>query len=225
MHRFPFSQDLHIYLKGGHALILLKNSVGETKMKKDIRTCCYGEGSTSTLNKQNNTTGNSNQCQVHFPSKVSSPTLQDLMLQFELESKLGDDFGGTRGRMSCVNDSNILRSTRKGLNQYPRLSVDGGRDALYRSSFGNTEGRRSVCYDRRLRGGLLEESNDLGSRFDKGMSLPHTLAGESVVWCKPGVVARLMGLEAIPLPVNSIRSDSKEKILAVFRMQNPRRRF
>ncbi|KAG4960436.1 hypothetical protein AAZX31_13G220100 [Glycine max] len=179
-------------------------------MKKDIRSCCYNEGSTSTHNKQNNT------------CKVSSLALQDLMLQFELEAKLSDDFSGI-----MMNDSNILRSTRKALNQYPRLSLDGGRDAMNRSSFGNIQGRRSVCCDRRLKGGLIEENNDLGSklRFGEGMSLPHTLAGESVVWCKPGVVARLMGLEAIPLPVSSIRSDNKEKILSVFRMQNPRRRF
>ncbi|KAG4971457.1 hypothetical protein JHK84_037529 [Glycine max] len=153
-------------------------------MKKDIRSCCYNEGSTSTHNKQNNT------------CKVSSLALQDLMLQFELEAKLSDDFSGI-----MMNDSNILRSTRKALNQYPRLSLDGGRDAMNRSSFGNIQGRRSVCCDRRLKGGLIEENNDLGSKL------------------------RLMGLEAIPLPVSSIRSDNKEKILSVFRMQNPRRRF
>ncbi|RDX57740.1 hypothetical protein CR513_62994, partial [Mucuna pruriens] len=181
----------------GMPLFLLKNSLGETKMKK---TCCYSEGSTSTLNKQNNTIGNSNQhCQVHLSSKVSSLTMHDVMMQFELESKLSDDFSGMRGRMSCVNDSNILRSTRKALNQYPRLSLDG-RDAMCRSTLGNINERRSVCCDRELRRGLLEENNDLlGSRFDKGMSM----SGESVVWCKPGVVARLMGLEAIPLPIHS----------------------
>ncbi|KAG4945617.1 hypothetical protein JHK87_041624 [Glycine soja] len=186
-------------------------------MKKDIRSCCYSEGSTSTLNKQNDT------------CKVSSLALQDLMMQFELEAKHSDDFSGMRGRMSCVNDSNILRPTRKALNQYPRLSLDGGRDAM-NHSFVNIQGRRSVCCDRRLKEGSIQENNDLGSKFrfcdGESMSLPHTLAGESVVWCKPGVVARLMGLEAIPLPVSSIRrSDNKEKILAVFRMQNPRRRF
>ena len=69
-------------------------------MKKDIRSCCYSEGSTSTLNKQNDT------------CKVSSLALQDLMMQFELEAKLSDDFSGMRGRMSCVNDSNISSPTK-----------------------------------------------------------------------------------------------------------------
>jgi hypothetical protein len=31
--------------------------------------------------------------------------------------------------------------------------------------------------------------------------MPATVAGESVVWCKPGVVAKLMGLDAVPVPV------------------------
>ncbi|KAF3534843.1 hypothetical protein DY000_02038446 [Brassica cretica] len=37
-------------------------------------------------------------------------------------------------RMSCVNSSDILRSARNALNQYPRFSLDG-KDAMYRSSF------------------------------------------------------------------------------------------
>jgi len=188
----------------------------EAKMKKNIRTCCYSEGSTSTHNRQNDT------------GKVSSLALQDLMLQFELQAKLSDEFSEMRERISCVDDY-ILRSTRKALNQYPRLSLDGGRDGMNRPSFGNIKGRRSACCDRRLKGELLQENNDLESqskvRFGESMSLPCTLAGESVVWCKPGVVARLMGLEAIPLPVSSIRSVSKEKILAVFRRQNQRRKL
>ncbi|KAK7331954.1 hypothetical protein VNO80_28699 [Phaseolus coccineus] len=181
-------------------------------MKKNIRTCCYTEGSTSTLNKQDDT------------SKVNSLALQDLMLQFELQAKLSDDFSEMRQRISGVNDY-TLRSTRKALNEYPRLSLDGGRDGMNRPSLGNIEGRRSACCDRRVKGELLQENNELEShskfRFDEGMSLE----GESVVRCKPGVVARLMGLEAMPLPVSNIRSDSKEKIIAVFRIQNRRRKL
>ena len=33
------------------------------------------------------------------------------------------------------------------------------------------------------------------------LRMPATVAGESVVWCKPGVVAKLMGLDSVPVPV------------------------
>ncbi|KAL9321195.1 hypothetical protein ACSQ67_013034 [Phaseolus vulgaris] len=172
-------------------------------MEKNIRSCCYSEGSTSTLNKQDDT------------SKVNSLALQDLMLQ----AKLSGDFCEMREKISCVNDC-TLRSRREALNEYPRLSLDGGRDGMKRPSLGNIEGRRSGCCE-----GRVQENNELESpskfRFGEGMSL----AGESVVWCKPGVVGRLMGLEAMPLPVSSIRSDTREKIIAVFRIQNRRRKL
>ena len=212
---------------------LLKNSLG-AKMKKGIRTFCNNDGSTSTLNQHNSSTigNNSNNSQGDFtskvssPSKQSSPTLEDLILQLEMEEEVSrkaklNEYSGIRGRMSCVNNSDILRSARNALNQYPRFSLDG-RDAMYRSYFGNVEGRRSVCSERSL-GGMLLEENDLD--FDKDMCLPSTLAGESVVWCKPGVVAKLMGLEAMPLPVRSKRCDNKEKLSSVGRRQNLRRRF
>lgn len=226
---------------------LLKNSLG-AKMKKGIRTFCNNNGSTSTLNQQNSSTiGNSSHSQGDFTSKVSSPylqqqggdnnskqnspTLEDLILRLELEeemarkAKFNNEYSGIRGRMSCVNNSDILRSARNALNQYPRFSLDG-RDAMYRSSFRNIEGRRSVCSERSLGERLLEENDNLDSKFDKTMCLPSTLAGESVVWCKPGVVAKLMGLEAMPVPVCSKRSNSKEKISTNnVRRQNLRRRF
>lgn len=222
-------------------------------MKKGIRTFCNNDGSTSTLNQQqqNSTIDNNNHSQGDFTSKVSlsspynnlqggdqnsrqnnSPTLEDLILQLELEEEMArkaklNEYSGIRGRMSCVNNSDILRSARNALNQYPRFSLDG-RDAMYRSSFGNIEEgrRRSVCSER---SNLLDQEN--GLELDKVMlSLPTTVAGESVVWCKPGVVAKLMGLEAIPVPVNGRRSSSdskkKEKLSAVVRRQNIlRRRF
>ncbi|KAG5023375.1 hypothetical protein JHK82_019277 [Glycine max] len=205
----------------------LKNSLG-AKMKKGIKTFCNNNGSTSTLNQQNSHNNNN---YSDFTSKVSSsnsPTLEDLILQLELEeemarkSKLNSEYSGImRGRMSCVNNSDILRSARNALNQYPRFSLDG-RDAMYRSSFGNIEGirRRSVC---------SETSFDLDNNHKGVCCLPPTLAGESVVWRKPGVVAKLMGLEAMPVPIGSSRrscDNNKEKLSAVVRRQNLiRRRF
>ncbi|XP_061371463.1 uncharacterized protein LOC133314042 [Gastrolobium bilobum] len=219
----------------------LKNSLG-AKMKKGFRTFCSSDGSTSILNQQNSSTiGNTSHSQGDFTSKVSSPylhddnskqnspTLEDLILQLELEEEMAkkaklNKYSGIRGRMSCVNNSDILRSARNALNQYPRFSLDG-RDSMYRSSFGNIEGRRSVCSERSLGGMLLEENDHSDSKIDKVMSLPQTLGGESVVWCKPGVVAKLMGLEAMPVPVSSKRSNNKEKLSTVVRRKNLRRRF
>ncbi|XP_054803632.1 uncharacterized protein LOC129306879 [Prosopis cineraria] len=211
----------------------LRNPLG-SKMKKGIRTFCNTDGSTSTLNQQSST--------VDENPRQSSPTLEDLILQLELEeeiarkSKLKSHYndGIMRGRMSCVNNSDILRSARNALNQYPRFSLDG-RDAIHRSSFGIQEGKNSVCCDTGLgRRFPLEEDEEeedeekygLRNRFKKTLSLPATLAGESVVWCEPGVVAKLMGLEAMPVPVNSRRPDSrKEKLNGIMRRQNLRRRF
>ncbi|KAK7319714.1 hypothetical protein RJT34_04439 [Clitoria ternatea] len=221
---------------------LLKNSFG-AKMKKGIKTFCNNNGSTSTLNQQNSTTINNNNKNSHNqgdftskvslsssspPSKQNSPTLEDLILQLEFEEEMArkaklNEKNNIRGRMSCVNNSDILRSARNALNQYPRFSLDG-RDAMYRSSFGNTtEGRRSICSETTSFGGRLMEENGL----EKFVSLPPTLAGESVVWRKPGVVAKLMGLEAMPVPVNGRRSssDNRDKLSNAFRRQNLRRRF
>ncbi|KAJ4879838.1 hypothetical protein Rs2_36892 [Raphanus sativus] len=62
--------------------------------------------------------------------------------------------------MSCVNSSDILRSARNALNQYPRFSLDG-KDAMYHSSFQRQlgactdvvrhGGRRSKCGENRDR--------------------------------------------------------------------------
>lgn len=130
---------------------------------------------------------------------------------------------GVRGRMSCVNNSDILRSARNALNQYPRFSLDG-KDAMYRSSFRNLnaveKGRKSVCCDHGLRERIFYGSN--GDKSDKcNLFLPATVAGESVVWCKPGVVAKLMGLEAMPVPTNS--REGKE-VSCIIRRQNLRRK-
>lgn len=136
-------------------------------------------------------------------------------------------------RMSCVNSSDhVLRSARDALSQYPRFSLDG-RDAMYRASFssyyegmglaamprdganatvvaGGRHGshrRASVCcaagagYCRARACGAEGYEMDL----ERTLRMPATVAGESVVWCKPGVVAKLMGLEAVPVPVRGGR--------------------
>ncbi|CAL0312066.1 unnamed protein product [Lupinus luteus] len=147
----------------------LKNSFG-AKMKKGIRTFCNNNGSTSILSQHNSSTiGNSSHIQGDLTSKVrspyiqqgenskkNSPTLDDLILQLEMEEEMAkksklNGYSGLRGRMSCVNNSDMLRSARNALNHYPRFSLDG-RDAMYRSSFGNIEGRRSVCSERIITG-------------------------------------------------------------------------
>ncbi|KAE9607221.1 hypothetical protein Lal_00025794 [Lupinus albus] len=221
---------------------LLKNFLG-AKMKKGIMTFCNnnGSGSSSTFDQNNSSTiGKSYHNQGDLTSKVSSPylqqgdnskqnssTLEDLILQLEMEEDMAkkvklNEYSGIRERMSCVNNSDILRSARNALNQYPRFSLDG-KDAMYRSSFGNIEGRRSVCSEMSLGERLLED-NDLVSKFDKATPLPST--GESVVWCKPGVVAMLMGLEAMPMPVSSKKCSNKEKLSSsAIRRQNLRRIF
>jgi hypothetical protein len=223
------------------SLFLLKNSLG-AKMKKGIRNFCNGDDSTSTLNQHNkaNRGDSSSNMVTQSPAgspynmhninanSGQSPTLEEMILQLELEeeiarkAKLNDQYYCSRvqGRMSCVNNSDILRSARNALNQYPRFSLDG-RDAMYRSSFRNMNGRKSVCCDRGLRGRFSENDHD---PFDSSLNKTWSLAGESVVWCKPGVVAKLMGLEAMPVPLISTSRDGKEKLSSIIQRQNLRRR-
>lgn len=206
-------------------------------MRKGIRTFCSDDGSTSTLNQHHKAGhhGDSSSMVTPLPDNShdgnsgQSPTLEEMILQLELEEEIArkskrDDCNRIQGRMSCVNNSDILRSARNALNQYPRFSLDG-KDAMYRSSFRNLnkigEGRKSVCCDRGLRG-RFSKSTEFDSKLEKHWSLPQTLAGESVVWCKPGVVAKLMGLEAMPVPLSS--QDGKEKLSFIMKRQNLRRR-
>ncbi|KAI9195174.1 hypothetical protein LWI28_012403 [Acer negundo] len=184
------------------SLFLLKNSVA-AKMKKGLTNSCNGNASTSTLNQRHNN------LIITSPDHHKPPTttLEDMILQLELEEEMAKREKHHHGRMSCVNNSDILRSARNALNQYPRFSLDG-RDAMYRSSFRNLDaykpGRRSVTLEESF---LL--SGDASSK--SSVCLPATLGGESVVWCKPGVVAKLMGLEAIPLPLINNKLDAKTK--------------
>ncbi|KAF8661591.1 hypothetical protein HU200_057013 [Digitaria exilis] len=111
-------------------------------------------------------------------------------------------------RMSCVDGGggpadHVLRSARDALSQYPRFSLDG-RDAMYRASFSgfyNGVGRDATAARASAAccagGGVVGYEMDL----ERTLRMPATVAGESVVWCKPGVVAKLMGLDAVPVPV------------------------
>ncbi|KAL6969215.1 hypothetical protein U1Q18_028938 [Sarracenia purpurea var. burkii] len=227
------------------SFFLLKNSLG-AKMRKGYGSFCIGDNSTSILNQQESAAGTGGSCSIAGKSLGGSgssylgnrasgektpPTLEEMILQLEFEEKMArnaklDEYGEIRGRMSCVNNSDILRSARNALNQYPRFSLDG-KDAMYRSSFRNlppisTGGRKSICSDHGLRKGL-KNMGGFNPVSDKTPVLPPVLAGERVVWCKPGVVAKLMGLEAMPIPVNS--NSRKEKLMiSRFRKQNIRKR-
>ncbi|XP_048567875.1 uncharacterized protein LOC125548268 [Triticum urartu] len=132
-------------------------------------------------------------------------------------------------RMSCVNSSDhVLRSARDALSQYPRFSLDG-RDAMCRASFssyhegmgvagpvlrdsrnipadrdGSRHRRASVCCAAAGAGHCrAKECGMEGYEMDleRTLRMPSTVAGESVVWCKPGVVAKLMGLDSVPVPI------------------------
>ncbi|XP_021816734.1 uncharacterized protein LOC110759032 [Prunus avium] len=191
--------------------------------------------------------------------KSPQPTLEEMILRLDLEEEIAarskysklKDYNKNKyykGRMSCVNNSDILRSARNALNQYPRFSLDG-KDAMYRSSFRNSlaagagGGRKSdVCCSRprsdcrgRLSGKVAlyeDDDNDTSSSsYNKPsrLPLPATLAGESVVWCKPGVVAKLMGLEAMPLPVplrhiGGGNGNGKDQKLGIINVMNMKRR-
>ncbi|KAI3902093.1 hypothetical protein MKW92_003604 [Papaver armeniacum] len=163
-----------------------------------------------------------------------------MILQLEIEEAAArkaklDEYGDYRRRMSCVNNSDVLRSARNALNQYPRFSLDG-RDAMYRSNFrpglGGLECRRkSVCGSSssisnsiRVRGMSRICRDGFDIDFERNISLlPSTIAGESVIWCKPGVVAKLMGLDAIPQPVTTKRISRGKLTTSVLRKENLRR--
>lgn len=228
------------------SFFLLKNYFG-AKMKKGVGTFCHGDTSTSILSQGR--TDHAAAAIKEEPLIIGSPsliggrsspnghTLEEMILQLEVEEEIarrakldayyeGGGFGAPQRRMSCVNNSDILRCARNALNQYPRFSLDG-KDAMYRSSFRNSEcperksmARRSVCCDRDLRGGPRDRYRN-EAKYDRPSLLPPILAGERVIWCKPGVVAKLMGLEAMPVPVR--RKASKEK-LSFMRREQVRRR-
>ena len=194
-------------------------------MRRGFQNVCNNDASTSTVNPHNTTYGQEpsssvpsqvassssymeNSHKAHIAPPRKSVTLEEMILQLELEEEMArrenanhsrrreelDDeeikpnFHSHR-RMSCVNNSDILRSARNALNQYPRFSLDG-RDAMYRSSFRNNLVRPTVD----------------GLKLGRILHLPQCLGGESVIWCKPGLVPKLMGLEAMPIPISRLNN-------------------
>ncbi|CAL4950630.1 unnamed protein product [Urochloa decumbens] len=156
-------------------------------------------------------------------------TLEQMILQLDLEEEAarrarraaaaaeGEEDRWCPRRMSCVDGDHVLRSARDALSQYPRFSLDG-RDAMYRASFsGFYEGTgrhrdagaggygRARASAACCAAGAGAECGGVGGGYEmdleRTLRMPATVAGESVVWCKPGVVAKLMGLEAVPVPV------------------------
>ncbi|KAL8519974.1 hypothetical protein ACS0TY_010778 [Phlomoides rotata] len=194
------------------SLFLLKNSFG-SRMKKGFRNFCNGESSTSTLDQQKvDHSGGGSSTYMAQPPLSSSPlreghpTLEEMIMQLEIEEKMGRKGGRFQHRLSCVNSSDILRSARNALNQYPRFSLDG-KDSMYRSSFTELTPIRA--------GKLIKNA-------EKTSSLPSMVGGVSVVWCKPGVVGKLMGLDAMPIPLNN--NYRRERLSAIIKTQNLRKR-
>ncbi|KAF8724119.1 hypothetical protein HU200_021133 [Digitaria exilis] len=155
-------------------------------------------------------------------------TLEQMILQLDLEEEAARKARratGDRGReeeeeeegwfpprrMSCVDGGGgpadqVLRSARDALSQYPRFSLDG-RDAMHRASFSgfyNGVGRDATAARASAAccaAGAGCSAGGYEMDLERTLRMPATVAGESVVWCKPGVVAKLMGLEAVPVPV------------------------
>ncbi|KAJ8547750.1 hypothetical protein K7X08_011336 [Anisodus acutangulus] len=216
----------------------LKNVMG-AKMRKGFKSFCNNDTSTSTLNHQTARPVSSpymmmadNSCattsDLRLNERECQTTLEEMLLQLDMEERIAtrEKLNEYRPphvphRMSCVNSSDILRTARNALNQYPRFSLDG-KDAMYRSSFrdmtpllstSTVGARKSVCCNHELR------KMDMKTQTQ---NMPSTIAGERVIWCKPGVVAKLMGLEAMPMSMH--RKHNKETISAIIRRQSLRNR-
>uniref|UniRef100_A0A0E0JGL7 DUF3741 domain-containing protein n=1 Tax=Oryza punctata TaxID=4537 RepID=A0A0E0JGL7_ORYPU len=172
--------------------------------RSGIRSFCHGVDATSTMQRRlvggdaadaassSFLTVPTSSSTVGVAESEAAVTLEQMILQLDLEEAAAAAARKAQHqqprRASCVNSSDrVLRSARDALSQYPRFSLDG-RDAMYRASFSDyydASGHRrsSACCEMDL------------------VRMPPTVAGESVVWCKPGVVAKLMGLDAVPVPV------------------------
>ncbi|KAJ3676619.1 hypothetical protein LUZ60_004031 [Juncus effusus] len=201
-------------------------------MKRGIQNFCHGSNSTTILNQglshDHNLTDSSVVGSCNNQTGVSSPpTLEQMILQLDLEeeaarkAKLEEaHYFDLNRRMSCVNNSDILKSARNALNQYPRFSLDG-KDSMYRSSF------RPVCRSRVCKERNFEhEERKYKLDLEKSLKMPQKLAGESVIWCKPSIVAKLMGLDVVPVPVNGKNGRRKSNVTnnpLVSRKQNLRR--
>uniref|UniRef100_A0ACD5VDP1 Uncharacterized protein n=1 Tax=Avena sativa TaxID=4498 RepID=A0ACD5VDP1_AVESA len=147
-------------------------------------------------------------------------TLEQMILQLDLEEEAASR---KARRMSCVDSSDhyVLRSARDALSHYPRFSLDG-RDAMCRASFSSYRDAAMGVDGPALRDGPIVPLERDGGRYrmasvccrarecgvegyemdlERTLRMPATVAGESVVWCKPGIVAKLMGLDSVPVPV------------------------
>ncbi|CAN8273854.1 unnamed protein product [Cochlearia groenlandica] len=218
-------KDLSFFFLKKHSLA--PRMRGGRGQRSGFTSSCGGDGSTSTLNQhhhQNIEIGQS-VTPENTPFGGGSPrTLEEMILQLEVEEDIvrrarlresyystydnrednddDDKFYHQPVRMSCVNSSDILRSARNALNQYPRFSLDG-KDAMYRSSFQYHLGSGADGHGGRRSARPSQTSLETNC-------LPQTVAGENVVWCKTGVVAKLMGLDMIPVPVKG--KTGKEKL-------------
>ncbi|MCE3050945.1 hypothetical protein HAX54_048580 [Datura stramonium] len=219
----------------------LKNVMG-AKMRKGFKSFCNNDTSTSTLNYQTPaasarpvssspyTMDTSTDLRLINERESQTTTLEEMLLQLDMEEKMAklNEYGPphhVRHRMSCVNSSDILRTARNALNQYPRFSLDG-KDAMYRSSFRDMSpllstsrvcARKSVCCNRELR------NMDM-IRSCQTQKMPSTIAGERVIWCKPGVVAKLMGLEAMPISIHRKHNKDHNPMSAVIKRQSLRQK-
>ncbi|CAF2071952.1 hypothetical protein Bca4012_088194 [Brassica carinata] len=75
---------------------------------------------------------------------------------------------------------------------------------------------------------MVEFLQKHGGRRSSQMSLeakhqPRTVAGESVLWCETGVVAKLMGLEMLPVQVKG--KPGKDKLGTLLKRERLRRRY
>ncbi|XP_060214256.1 uncharacterized protein LOC132641325 [Lycium barbarum] len=213
----------------------LKNMMG-AKMRKGFKNFCNNDTSTSTLNHQTRPVSSPyimdtsatlrGTSDLRVNERESPTTLEEMLLQLDMEEKmarrekLNEYEPHVRHRMSCVNSSDILRTARNALNQYPRFSLDG-KDAMYRSSFRDMSplvststvgARKSVCCNRELRNMKTQTQN-----------MPSMIAGERVIWCKPGVVAKLMGLEAMPMSMRR-KYNKDSTVSAIIKRQNLRKK-
>lgn len=86
-------------------------------MKKGIGSFCNGDASTSTLNQQNVNSSFFFDSSTNEGESSSPPTLEEMILQLELEEEIARkaklrENDEIKRRMSCVNNSDILRSAR-----------------------------------------------------------------------------------------------------------------
>ncbi|KAJ6832466.1 uncharacterized protein M6B38_344645 [Iris pallida] len=230
------------------SIFLLKKSLA-SKMKRGVRSACNGVVSTTTMDQGKGASDDAANvsCVAAAPSlssggsyvdldennlaggRSSPKTLEEMLLQLDVEEAAAarraklEEYGELNRRMSCANGHDALSSARDALSHYyPRFSLDG-RDAMYRSfrnSYVNLEGGRNSVI-----GGFRGGGCGCGYELDveKSLRLPPTVAGECVVWCRPGVVARLMGLEAVPVPVPSRSRSGKRLSFSEYRRRSLRR--